>query len=339
MKAKVALATVLVPLFAVLAVYAGLAWINNVCIVTQWDPQSPNKVYHGPMRYFDVYAVDFSTATTFIPFFGFGLIAAGLIRILMNASSRNPTPTASKYFPFFLWYNPIMINLGLIGTVWGLIMIGFYPDNIGMKDLIHCLNTALYSTLVALVWVYTLVIPLRRVMQWLYKGDAAIADPQASDLESGFRKLGNATAQAGGNIGEMAKSASSANAEINNMTTAMKGAEGRMSGMFAKQNEVLDRLSAAAQAHQSLLDEHKRWMQNAAEELEAERAQRQKAEQDRNDERQCREKVEKDAQAAAKERDDERARRLKADQDRDVANAALDKTRDQLRKVKKLVTE
>ncbi len=113
----------LVILFAFLAVFAGLAWINNICIALQWSPDTEHRqVYHGLISWLDWASVDFSTISTFIPFFGLVLITVGLERLLFFARSHG----ISENFPFFKSYIPITIALGLIGTVYGLLMVGYY---------------------------------------------------------------------------------------------------------------------------------------------------------------------------------------------------------------------
>jgi hypothetical protein len=63
-----------------------------------------------------------------------------------------------------------MVSLGLMGTVWGLIMIGYLPDleNLELTGLIGALRTALFSTLVALIWVYIVVLRIIRPAVRLY---------------------------------------------------------------------------------------------------------------------------------------------------------------------------
>lgn len=186
---KVMINAVLLLIFLVMTVILGVVWLNNIKASYEWHklprdekpelietaadakdqqvdnngvPVKPKKV-HGFTAKLDWTLVDYSTATTFILFYGFALIFAGLLRI-----GRNNQDRIGPQFPFSEKSDQIIVNLGLIGTIWGLIMIGFYnPETINMPQLIICLKTAMWSTLLALVWVYLIqlavIVP---VMRW-----------------------------------------------------------------------------------------------------------------------------------------------------------------------------
>lgn len=155
-----------------MTVIAGLAWFNNICIVRLWylDLTSPawsltataGKNYNGPIPALDWSAVDLSTVSTFIPFFGFLLITLGFWRIIRGAKE------VSEDFPFFRSYDRISVSLGLIGTLWGIILIGYYPiESIKMSVLMMCLHTALFSTLIAVAWVFVVVLMMvKPFMHW-----------------------------------------------------------------------------------------------------------------------------------------------------------------------------
>lgn len=77
--------------------------------------------------------------TTFIPFFGFVLI---LYRIFRPAETRGvrSSPDTTRF----------NLALGLLGTIWGIILVGYYPaEQITIAALMRCLHTAMFSTLVA----------------------------------------------------------------------------------------------------------------------------------------------------------------------------------------------
>jgi len=171
--------------FLVLTFILGLAWYNNISMALQWDPvDGHDKVYQGPISWLNWSAVDFSTATTLIPFFGCLLITAGLFR---TANAKKDSDV-SGYFPFFRSYNSITVALGLIGTVWGLIMIGYYDAaKVKMADLILCLRTALYSTLLALVWVFLFVIPIGSIMRWWYRKVSGYVDTGPEKILTGVK--------------------------------------------------------------------------------------------------------------------------------------------------------
>lgn len=143
---------------AALAVFSGLAFINNISAVFRWWGEFsgnggdatliPDKC-PGIIPWLDWTAVDYSLVTTFIPFLGFILIVRGLEKALAG-KYQDP-----ECFPFFKAYDQLNISLGLIGTLWGIIIIGYFKmDTVGMGDLMMCLHTALFSTLMAVVWVF-----------------------------------------------------------------------------------------------------------------------------------------------------------------------------------------
>jgi hypothetical protein len=178
-----------------MTVAAGLAWFNNICIVRLWylDLTSPEwsltvasgKTYSGPIPALDWSAVDFSTVSTFIPFFGFLMITLGFLRIIRGQKGF------SEDFPFFCAYDRISVSLGLIGTLWGIIIIGYYPiESIKMSVLMMCLHTALFSTLIAVAWVFIVVLMIvKPFMQWwslIVAGEqpGAVGEDLISVLES-----------------------------------------------------------------------------------------------------------------------------------------------------------
>lgn len=169
-----------------------LAWINNITVSLQWDPSQIGKEYEGLFPWLDWAAVDFSTASTSIPLLGLVLIAVGVVRICRPHEGKAP-----RCFPFFREYNEFTIAGGLIGTVIGLIMVGYYQQKqIELEDLMICMRTALYSTLVALVWVFLVVIWVQPLMRRWYDRTAAGVVGDQRDLVQRFHDLGQATAKA-----------------------------------------------------------------------------------------------------------------------------------------------
>ena len=137
------------------SVFFGLLWSNN--LVSAWryhamlveggdnvvaDAQSP-----GFLSFLNWSVVDVTTVTTLIPFFGFLLITWGLFRIRHD-----------EEWPFFEGYGKFNIALGLLGTIWGIILVGYYPpEQISIAALMRCLHTAMFSTLAAVAWVMVIV--------------------------------------------------------------------------------------------------------------------------------------------------------------------------------------
>ncbi len=176
-KAKTLLALVV---SLALTAFSALAFIDNVSVVVRWraaflasggDAEALAAKIPGILPWFDWAVVDYSCVSTFIPFFGFLLFTVALLRVL----SGQKRPTAN--FPFFASCDQINISLGLIGTLWGIIMIGFYDmETVSMASLISCLHTALFSTLVAVVWVYLVAHPILEPFARGLLLDAGLAD-------------------------------------------------------------------------------------------------------------------------------------------------------------------
>lgn len=193
------LTTVLAVIFAVAALFSGLAWYNNVSVAAQWNPSTGYSAdYHGPIPWLDWSSVDFSTVSTFIPFFGFVLITIAFVRLLVFSKPFNN----SGYFPFFKSYTSVTMALGLMGTVWGLIQIGqFEPGRVQMSDLVLCLRTALYSTLIALAWVFLFALPVSATMQW-WRRKLRPEEEGSLDLISSFKEFGLTASDAGKSLAQ-----------------------------------------------------------------------------------------------------------------------------------------
>lgn len=157
---------------ALAALISLLAWINNLVVLWRWaqnfitmtesKTSETTRIVAGCFKWLDWSAVDLSTVTTFIPFFGFSLITLGFWRIYRN------TAQIDDDFPFFRAYDRINVSLGLIGTLFGIIIIGFYDlDKVTMGDLMMCLHTALFSTLIAVAWIFVVVLLFTKpFMRW-----------------------------------------------------------------------------------------------------------------------------------------------------------------------------
>jgi hypothetical protein len=165
---------VFVWLSAIATILSFLAWLNNLVVLWRWTVKfitmteaktsESTQIAGGCFKWLDWTAVDLSAVTTFIPFFGFAFITLGFWRIYKN------TAQIDDAFPFFRAYDRINISLGLIGTLLGIIIIGFYDmDKITMGDLMMCLHTALFSTLIAVGWIFIIVLLFTKpFMRWWY---------------------------------------------------------------------------------------------------------------------------------------------------------------------------
>lgn len=148
-----------------LSVITGIFWINNTVSAVRYhyilftgreSGDFDNPDIQGLWSFLDWTTVDVSTVTTLIPFLGFLLIWYGLLHI-----------RTGDEWPFFPGYDRLNVALGLLGTVWGIILIGYYPsEKISIQALMHCLHTAMFSTFAAVGWVMVIVPSL--VHPWLH---------------------------------------------------------------------------------------------------------------------------------------------------------------------------
>lgn len=152
----------------------------------------------GILHFLDWSAVDFSTATTAIPLIGSIGIAMALFRIV-RAHEGNAPPD----FPFSKKFNEWIILVGFAGTVCGLIFSLSGEKSLTsekvmslLTDLFLGLDTALWSTLMALLWVGLVNYPLSVLMRWLYDRSAEPFGEQAPIIEK-FEKLGDSVKHAG----------------------------------------------------------------------------------------------------------------------------------------------
>ena len=149
-------------LFAV----ALLAFVNNVAALVRWwraflaaggDTAGVPAHVPGIIPWLDWAAVDYSAVTTFIPALGLLCTTVAAGRLLLGRRMR------AGNFPFFRGSDQLNVALGLFGTLWGIIVIGYFRlDTVTMADLMQCLHTALFSTLMAVVWVFLVDRPLVR---------------------------------------------------------------------------------------------------------------------------------------------------------------------------------
>ncbi len=132
-----------------MAIVFGVLWVNNAISAYRFHAAIVDgslnvaKAFPGIWPRLNWTTVDVSTITTFIPFFGFLLLSVNL-----------PRRNHGEDWPFFHNYERMNIALGLLGTIWGIILVGYYPEGeISVKSLMICLHTAMFSTLMAVAWV------------------------------------------------------------------------------------------------------------------------------------------------------------------------------------------
>jgi len=173
--------------------FAALAFANNVVVIGRWwraflaaggDSKAVPAHMPGAIPWMDWTAVDYSAVTTLIPLVGFLCLTVASLRMLCGRRMR------AGDFPFFRGSDQLNVALGLFGTLWGIIVIGYFKlDTVSMADLMQCLHTALFSTLMAVVWVFMVDRPLvRPFFTWLLQ-KADLAETDDGDLAAAVDRL------------------------------------------------------------------------------------------------------------------------------------------------------
>ena len=175
-------------LCAAATAFCALAFVNNVAAVAQWwsaflaaggDSSSVAAKMPGIIPWLSWSAVDYSAVTTFIPTLGFLCMTVSLLRMLAGRRAR------AGDFPFFRGSDQLNVALGLFGTLWGIIVIGYFRlDTVTMADLMQCLHTALFSTLMAVVWVFLVDRPLVRPLFTRLLERSGLAETDEGDLSA-----------------------------------------------------------------------------------------------------------------------------------------------------------
>ena len=189
---KVVASSVFTASLALTAV-ALLAFVNNVVALVRWwkaflaaggDTAGVPAHVPGCFTWLDWSAVDYSAVTTFIPFLGFACMTVAAFRLVLGKRMRVGD------FPFFRGSDQLNVALGLFGTLWGIIVIGYFKlDTVQMADLMQCLHTALYSTLMAVVWVFMIDRPLVRPFFTRLLERSGLAETDDGDLAAAVDRL------------------------------------------------------------------------------------------------------------------------------------------------------
>jgi len=175
------------------AVISALAFVNNVVALLRWwklflasggDTAGVPAHVPGIFPWLDWSAVDYSAVTTFIPMLGFFCMTVAAGRLLAGRRMRVGD------FPFFRGSDQLNVALGLFGTLWGIIVIGYFKlDTVQMADLMQCLHTALFSTLMAVVWVFMFDRPLVRPFFTRLLERSGLAETDDGDLAAAVDRL------------------------------------------------------------------------------------------------------------------------------------------------------
>ena len=184
---------ILLALSATLTVLAALCFVNNIVAVVRWwrafsaaggDTSGVPAHAPGCFAWLDWSAVDYSAVTTFIPLLGF-LCMTRAAWGLCHARRYS-----AEDFPFFRGSDQLNVALGLFGTLWGIIVIGYFRlDTVQMADLMQCLHTALFSTLMAVVWVFLFDRPLVRPYFTRLLEELKLAETDDEDLSAAVDRL------------------------------------------------------------------------------------------------------------------------------------------------------
>ena len=170
-----------------------LAFVNNLAAIVNWwraflaaegDSSRFAAKASGFVSWLDWTAVDYSAVTTLIPALGCVCLTVSLYRMLRGRRAQ------ADDFPFFRGSDQLNVALGLFGTLWGIIVIGYFKlDTVQMADLMQCLHTALYSTLMAVVWVFMIDRPLVRPFFTRLLEASGLAETDDGDLAAAVDRL------------------------------------------------------------------------------------------------------------------------------------------------------
>ena len=244
---------------------AALAFVNNVSVVARWwaafhaaggDSARMTEAVSGVLPWLDWSAVDHSCVSTFIPMFGMFLATRGAWRVLRRR------PADPESFPFFPSFDQLNVSLGLIGTLWGIIVIGWHDlDSVTMRDLMSCLHTALFSTLVAVAWVYLIDHPLLRPLLRGMLRDAGLdgaerdrlaLDELLASLRDGARGLRDAWEGERGALEALQGAVGGVRAEAERFAESGARASGALGEALPRAADAfLSRLDAAAAGFES----------------------------------------------------------------------------------------
>ena len=183
----------LLALCAIATAFCALAFVNNVVAIWNWwsaflaaggDTAAFSAKAPGAIPWLDWTAVDYSAVTTFIPTLGFLCMTVSLARMARGRRFR------AGDFPFFRGSDQLNVALGLFGTLWGIIVIGYFQlDTVTMADLMQCLHTALFSTLMAVVWVFLVDRPFVRPLFTRLLESSGLAETDDGDLAAAVDRL------------------------------------------------------------------------------------------------------------------------------------------------------
>lgn len=253
---------------AAAAAFSAAAFANNVSAVVRWwaafrraggvSELMPERV-SGFFPWLDWAAVDHSCASTLIPALGFFLAARGAWRIMR----RRPADPGD--FPFFRSFDQVVVALGLAGTLWGIIVIGWHDlESVSMRDLMSCLHTALFSTLVAVVWVYFVDHPLLRPLLRRLLRDAGLdgsarrresLDELLASLREGAHGLSEAWEGQGGALERLALAVDAVRAEASRFAESGARASGILGGDIPQAvSALVSRFDAAGAALDARLE-------------------------------------------------------------------------------------
>ena len=178
---------------AALAAVSALAFANNCVAIVRWwraflaaggDSSAVSAHAPGFLPWLDWTAVDYSAVTTFIPLLGFACMARAGWRMLHGRRAD------AADFPFFRGSDQLNVALGLFGTLWGIIVIGYFKlDTVTMADLMQCLHTALFSTLMAVVWVFMFDRPVVRPLFAKLLAAEGLAVEDGGDLAAAVGRM------------------------------------------------------------------------------------------------------------------------------------------------------
>jgi HPt (histidine-containing phosphotransfer) domain-containing protein len=147
------------------------------------------------------WSVDYSAMTPFKLSLFFVYLFVYSVRSLSGRVSSQDLHERARVLPFFRTLETTLVQLGLVGTIWGFLLIGWRMNGVdltkgttsALRILLDAFGTALLSTFTGVVLAYIFAPLIRRLWVWLHTlqlttGGAADLRPVVSELSRALRQ-------------------------------------------------------------------------------------------------------------------------------------------------------
>jgi hypothetical protein len=198
--------------------YAGERWNALVPVLQKWS-------------------VDLSAMTPFKLSLFFLYLTVNSVRSLTGRLSKPKMLSGARSLPFFRSLETTLVQLGLAGTIWGFLLIGWHLNGVSLSTasgttdalsiLLKAFGTALVSTFTGVVLAYICSPLVRSLWRWLHAldpaaGDAAGLKLELTNLSTALRENVQPTSALSVSMSAANKSAASLNTSVTGLTTQIE---------------------------------------------------------------------------------------------------------------------